>query len=56
MRTYCVHRELYLVISGYLNGNEIQKKKEGTDVHEWLNLLCYTAETDTAMFRNYVVV
>ena len=44
------HRELDSVLSGDLNGKEIQK--EGLDVHVEL-ILCRTAETDSKVKQLY---
>ena len=54
MRPYCIHRELYSVLFGDLNGKEIQKR-EDICIHIAV-LLCCTAESNTTLKINYIPV
>ena len=52
MRPYCIHRELYSVLFGDLNGKEIQKR-EDICIHI-ADSLCCTAESNNtkSIFEN----
>ena len=47
MRPYCIHRELYSVLFGDLNGKEIQKREDMCICIA--DLPCCTAEMNTKL-------
>lgn len=54
MRTYCIHRELYLMHYGDVNGKEVQR--EGIHVYVTLIHFLCTANNNTMLESDHIQI